>query len=82
MEAYTMFSTIPQPANTCSSWGEYFKFDHKTETGKAFLSMLLTAKSSAQQIQVWYTASTAPGTNQSNGCNSAAVSDVYIIGLP
>lgn len=70
----TYFGTTSQPAETCSAWGEYFKFDHTTETGKAFLSMLMTAKTSGQKIQVWYTSSTAPGTNQTSGCNDQTIS--------
>ena len=36
-EAGTYVGTSYQPSNTCSQWGEYFKFDHRTESGRAYL---------------------------------------------
>jgi hypothetical protein len=67
-ENSTYFATSPQLANTCSNWGEFFKFDHRTETGKAYLSLLITAKTTGQKIQLWYSESTAPGSDQTSGC--------------
>jgi hypothetical protein len=49
-ESATYFKVTPQPIETCSSWGEYFKFDHRTETGKAFLGLLFTAKTAKAKI--------------------------------
>lgn len=64
----------PQAAGTCSNWGEHLKFDHTTAAGKNFLSTILTAKAMGGRIDVWYTLSSAPDTDQSNGCGSAATS--------
>jgi len=68
------FGTTAQPGNTCSLWGEYFKFDSTTSDGKNYLATLLTAKAAGKLASVWYVNSTAPGTNQSNGCNESSVS--------
>lgn len=68
----TYVGTTPQPADTCSQWGEYFTFDHRSEDGKSFLTMLLTAKTTGKKVEIWYGESTTPGTDQSNGCTSMA----------
>lgn len=64
----------PKPLLTCDYWGEELSFDYKSDTGKAYLSLLLTAKTTANKIDVWYTASTAPNTDQSNGCGTTTIS--------
>jgi len=81
-EGLVLFGASVQPANTCSSWGEYFIFDHTTASGKSLLSTLLTAKASGKTIQVWYINSTAVGTNQTSGCDSATMAKVTGIALP
>lgn len=75
------FGTTPQPASTCSNWGEYFKFDHTTPAGKSFLSTLLMAKASGKFLDVWYIESSSPGTTQANGCNRDALSVITGIGV-
>ena len=75
------FGTTPQPASTCSNWGEYFKFDHTTPAGKSFLSTLLMAKASGKLLDVWYIESNAPGTDQSNGCAKDSLAVVTGIGV-
>jgi len=81
-EGSTFVGFDPQPGNTCSSWGEHIKFDHTTETGKAYLSTLLSAKMSGKPVHLWYTASTLPGTNQTNGCGDSAMSVLTGVGIP
>jgi len=78
---YVYFGVTPQPANTCSNWGEHLKFDHTTDKGKSFLSALLTAKSSGSKIDLWYHASTNPGTNESNGCGGNEISIMVSIAI-
>lgn len=75
------FGTTPQPASTCSNWGEYFKFNHTTPAGKSFLSTLLMAKASGKLIDVWYMESGAPGTDQSNGCDKDSLALLTGIGV-
>lgn len=77
----TYFGVTPAPAGTCSNWGEEFIFDHTTETGKSYLSMLMAAKISKVKIQVWYEVSTAPGTDETTGCTSTTISTISIIAL-
>lgn len=81
-ETGTYVGFYPQPANTCSSFGEHIKFDHNTENGKAFLSTLLSAKMSGKAVHLWYTASMAPGTNETNGCTDSAMSVLTGVGIP
>jgi len=71
---YVYFGATPTPTNTCSSWGEDLKFDHTTEYGKSFLSTLLSAKATGAKVDLWYHASSAPGTTHENGCGGEQVS--------
>lgn len=75
------FRTTPQPPETCSNWGEYIRFDPTTTAGKNFLSALLTAKASGKQIDVWYSPSSQPGTDQTNGCGAASISGLTGIAI-
>ena len=79
---YAYIGTDSQPANTCSNFGEYFKFDNKTEAGKAFLSTLLTAKASGKLVEIWYSDSTVLGSNQDNGCNDSTLSNLSGVSIP
>ena len=63
----------PQPTNTCSHWGEHVWFDPTTVLGKTLLAGLLAAQAANKTINLWYTASTAPGTDQSTGCSTIAM---------
>lgn len=63
-----------QPANTCSCWGWYFRFDASTPGGRNMLATILAAKMAGKTINVWYSASPLPGTSQTNGCSGTAVS--------
>ena len=78
----TFFGTTVQPPGTCNNWGEFFTFDHKTESGKAYLSLLLTAKATNKGIVLWYKESTAPGTDQSTGCDDLTTAVMIAVGLP
>lgn len=73
--------TDPQPADTCSYWGAYLVFDHTTQIGRSYLSTLLVAKTSGSVIDAWYSFSSSPGSNQTNGCDSAAVSTLQQLRL-
>ena len=66
------FGTTTQPTDTCSYFGYYFIFDSTTADGKSMYAMLLAAKLSARQVNVWYTPSSARGTNENNGCVPSA----------
>jgi len=80
-EASTYIKTTIQPSNTCSNYGYYVTFNHTTESGKAFLSALLTAKASSTTVQLWYTSSTAPGTTHQNGCSGISISKLKIVAI-
>lgn len=74
--------TTTQPAGTCSAYGEYFKFDHRTAEGKAYLAMLMTAKASGKEVQIWYDDSTAPGATEADGCNDTTLSRIWGVAMP
>lgn len=78
---YTYIQLRPQPSQTCSNWGEHLRFENTTVAGKNFMSTLLAAKAADKKIDVWYTESDSPGTNQSNGCGSANVSILTAIAI-
>lgn len=71
----TYVATTTLPSDACDNYSEYFKFNHKTEEGKAYLSALLAAKTSQTVIDLWYLPSTSPGTTAATGCtgNTMAV---------
>ena len=78
---WTYVGLTTQPPDTCSSWGEHFKFDSSTASGKNMLSTLLAAKIAKHGIHVWYTSSTAPGTDQYSGCSHNTISNLTSVGL-
>jgi len=69
------------PANTCSLWGYHFRFDATTPGGKNMLSILLAAKIAGKRVDVWYTPSSAPGTDHTSGCNAGTAAVLTNIGL-
>jgi len=73
--------TTPQPANTCSNWGEHLTFDATTVQGKNWLAVFMTAKVSNRSVDVWYAPSSAPGTTQATSCNGAAISALQGVSL-
>ena len=81
------FGTSIQPTDTCSNFGEYFKFTYAnadgtvTPEGKAWLSTLTAAKLANKPISIWYNPSTASGTTYDTGCTDAAVATVIIISI-
>lgn len=74
--------TSGQPSSTCSIYGEYFKFDHTTPHGKSLLATLLTAKAAGKPVELWYTASASPDSNQSTGCNRSTISILTGVSIP
>lgn len=69
------------PSDTCSYYNRQFRFDGTTPTGKNLLSMLLAAKMGGKTIDIWYTPSTAPGTDHTNGCTESSLAVVNLIGI-
>lgn len=71
-----------QPANTCSDWGEYFVIDTSTASGKNFYNTLLIAKLTNKIVDLWYSSSTTPGKDQTNGCVRSSMSLITGISIP
>ena len=65
------------PSDTCTNFGEHLVFDYTTDNGKAIFSALLAAQAADKDFDIWYSASTAPGSDQSTGCTGAAVSVLH-----
>ena len=75
------FGLVTQLPNTCRYWEEQFKFDASTAAGKNMLSVLMAAKLANKRVYVWYSDSSNPGTDQTNGCTGNAVSNLLNIGI-
>lgn len=77
---YVGFSA--QPPGTCSYWGEYMKFDTTTDAGKNMLSVVIAAKVSKHSVNIWYAESSAPGSTNTDGCNTTTMATLTGVGLP
>ncbi|OGO75253.1 MAG: hypothetical protein A2203_09905 [Chromatiales bacterium RIFOXYA1_FULL_46_5] len=80
-DGFAYFGTSSQPPNTCNFFGEYFRLDVKTDSGKAMLSILLSSKMAQKKIIIWYNESTSIGTNHSTGCSVITMSSVTAVGV-
>lgn len=78
---YVYVGVTPQPSGTCSLWGEYWRFDPTTPIGKSLMATLLTAKATGRPIEMWYNASSVPGTDQASGCTDSTLAVLTAIGL-
>lgn len=75
------FGVNNPPSDTCNYFGRHFKFDATIPEGKNMLSIFLSALLSGKEIAIWYTPSTTPGTDQTNGCSEATLAVVSQIGI-
>ncbi len=80
---FVNFGTTPQPVNTCSNWGEYFRFDASTPGGKNMLATLMSAKLLGKKVIIWYVDVNAAyvDTNQTSGCGAGTMSTLTNIGI-
>lgn len=78
---WAYFGLKIQLPNTCSSWGEHFRFDTSLPGGSNMLSVLMAAKLAGQKVTVWYQDSSAPGSDQTSGCQGDAISMLTNIGI-
>lgn len=69
------------PSDTCDHHSRKFKLDVTENKGKNMLSLLLAAKLANKKIDIWYTASTTPGTNKDTGCTQSTMAEVFYIGI-
>jgi hypothetical protein len=72
-DGYVMFGTTVPLNGTCSYYIDQFRFDGKTVAGKNMLATLMAAKVAGVALTVWFTDSTAPGTDHTNGCTYQAL---------
>lgn len=78
---YVYFGTTLQFNGTCSYYIDHFRFNGATAAGKNMLATLIAAKIAGTSVTVWYTPSTLPGSNQSNGCNDSTLAVPTAIGI-
>jgi hypothetical protein len=77
-----VFGVSQIPAHTCTAYSsQEFVLDTSTPDGKAAYAVLLLAKATGKPIDVWYEDSTAPGTNETDGCGWTTMSVVDAVGL-
>jgi len=69
------------PADTCSAYGARFSFDSTTPRGNTLRALLLAAYMGNKKIDIWYTPSSAPGKNETNGCDEGSIAIVHDIGF-
>lgn len=69
---YGMLRLSASPPSTCTNYYDHLHLDTTTQFGKQALTVILTAQTTNRQLYVWYSHSTAPGTNETNGCTLAA----------
>jgi hypothetical protein len=82
-EGYILFGVSSVPPDTCTVGNTWqFAFDPSTPIGKNMFVLMLTAKMTGKQVGFSYSRSTAPGTNETNGCSEWTVSvagNMYIV---
>lgn len=86
-------SDTQSPTNTCTYLGRNFVFASTNAGGKQMLSSLLlaltrevvnssgTVTSIRHKVTLWYEDSTAPGTNEANGCNKSTMAVITSVGV-
>lgn len=65
--------------NTCSYFNYRFRFDATTTQGKLMYSSLLMAKALKKNVEFWYTASSAVGTDENSGCTTTTMATAYAV---
>lgn len=79
---YISFGVDAPPTNSvCDYHGRQFRFNAKTDKGKNMFAMLMAAELANRKISVWYTNSTAPGTDESSGCTTSTMAVLTAIGF-
>jgi hypothetical protein len=80
-DGWVYFGTTVPLDGTCSYFIDQFRFNGTTPAGKNMLATLMAAKIAGIPVSVWYTDSTAPGTNHNNGCTGATMAILTTIGI-
>jgi hypothetical protein len=75
------FGTSAALTGTCNYFIDQFRFSGITPAGKNMLATLVAAKIAGASVTVWWTDSTLPGTNQTNGCNGNTMAIPTSIGI-
>ena len=78
---WVYFGLENQLSNTCNYWSEQFRFNTSSAGGSNMLSVLISAKIAGKKVTVWYSNSSAPGSDQTSGCLGDAISTLNGIGI-
>lgn len=78
---YAYIQVSSPPTDTCDWNSEDFRFSYTTTAGQGLLSNLLSAKAANKPIYIWYTSSTTPGKNETNGCTETTMAIITGIGM-
>ncbi len=61
------------PTGTCEYWSYSLIFDASTSGGDKIYKTLMTALAMKKSVDIWFDPTSAPGTNQHNGCTQDAM---------
>lgn len=65
----------------CSSYDRHLKFSVSSNQGKLMYSLIVGAKLAGKKIDIWYTPSSTPGTNESTGCGPSTMAVLTQVSL-
>lgn len=71
----------PPTGKVCNYFGRHFRFDATTSAGKNILSVLMAAEMADRKVDIWFSKSTAPDTDEESGCDANSLAVIYQIGL-
>lgn len=71
-DGFVYFGVTSPPPDVCNLYATEFKFDSTTTFGKGWFAILMGAKLSGKQIDLWYTPS-GNGNTCASGANYAVV---------
>ena len=71
----------PPAGKVCDYFYRHFTFDATTEEGKNMLTILLAAEMSNRKLDIWYTLSTEPDTDNDSGCTPSTMAVVTSLGI-
>lgn len=67
--------------NTCDYWGRQFIFDATSESGKNMFTIIIAANMAGKKVDIWFTPSLSPDTDQDSGCNGSTMAVVTSVGF-
>ena len=75
------FGIVGSADGVCSSYERHLKFGVSSNQGKLMYSIIVSAKLAGKKIDIWYTPSSTPGTNESTGCGPSTMAVLTQVSL-